>query len=102
MSAEWPYAKLAKLASNFGGPEKFMAIVKNRSFQEGVRAGKVKMIPVIFGALGLGILGTVGFQKYKEYKFTKKTKCKKAADEAAEAENILIQGMKAADQDESE
>ena len=102
MSAEWPYAKLAKVASKCGGPEKFLGLVKNQAFQEGEKAGKIKMIPIAIGTLGLGVLGTVGIQKFQEHKYSKLTKRKVTPTEAAEAEDLLIQGMKAAEQDEAE
>ena len=102
MSAEWSYAQLAKLASKFGGPEKLMGLVKSRAFQEGLKAGKIKMIPIAIGTLGLGVLGTVGIQKFQDHKYNKRTNCKVTATEAAEAEDLLIKGMEAAEQDEAE
>lgn len=102
MSAEWSYAKLAKLASKFGGPEKLLGIVKTRAFQKGFKAGKIKMIPIAIGTFGLGVLSTVVIQKFKEHKYYKLTKREVTAAEAAEAEDLLIQGMKSAEQDEAE
>ena len=110
MSVEWPYAKLAKLASKYGGPEKLMALVKSRNFQkgveaglqEGVKAGRIQMIPVALGTLVLGVLGTLGIKQYQKNKYSKLTKCKVTEAEAAKAEDLLIKGMKAAEQDKPE
>lgn len=102
MSAEWPYAKLAKLASKCGGPKKLMGLVKSRAFQDGVKAGRIQMVPIALVTLGLGVLGTLEIKKFQEHKYSKLNKCKVTAAEAAEAENLLIQGMEAAEQDKAE
>lgn len=60
------------------------------------------MIPFAIGALGFGVLSTLGIQKFQEHKNSKLTKSKVTTAEAAEAEDLLIQGMKAAFQDEVE
>ena len=35
MAKDWDYANLAHTAKEFGGPEKYLQIVKDHSFQEG-------------------------------------------------------------------
>lgn len=101
MSAEWSYAQLSKRASSVGGPEKLLKIVKSRAFQEGLKKGKIQMIPVAAGGLVIGILGTVGVSKWNESRKLKMTDQDITKDEALAAEKILIQKMQNAEEDEA-
>lgn len=98
MSAEWSYAQLSKIASSVGGPEKLMEIIKNQAFQEGfkegLKKGKIQMLPYVVAALSIGIGGTIAFNKWNESRKRKTTALHISADKARVAEELLIQKIK--------
>lgn len=102
MSVEWSYAQLSKMASSVGGPEKLLKIVKSRAFQEGLKKGRIQMIPFAAGGLVIGILGTVGINKWNEFRKLKVTDRDIPEDEALAAEEILIQKIQDAKGGETE
>lgn len=79
----WDYAKLSKLAKLSGGPEKLVQTIT----KSGVARGRRQMIPVIIGALFLGIAlpPIVNYFKAKRLKSQAELEAAKAA---------LIQGIK--------
>lgn len=101
MSANWSYAQLSQLASTVGGPEKLLKIVKSRAFQEGLKKGRIQMIPIAAGGLVIGILGTVGVNKWNESRKLKMTDRDITKDEALAAEEILIQKIQNAEKGEA-
>lgn len=102
MSANWSYAQLSQLASTVGGPEKLLKIVKSGAFQEGLKKGKIQMIPVVAGGLVIGILGTMGVTKWNESRKLKMADRDITKDKALAAEEILIQKIQNAKEGETE
>ena len=82
MSAEWDYATLAKTASQYGGPEQYLQILKNGARQDGMKSGF---------AWCLGLCATAaGVYKYYSIYSSKR----KNLTEMAEAE--LLEGLRSA------
>ena len=79
MSANWDYAQLAKVASQNGGPQKYLDDLKAGSKFEGRAQGV---------AVGLAIGGAVAVKGYDYWK--------KRKEIAAAAERALLEGMQAA------
>lgn len=77
MSANWDYAQLAKIASQNGGPQKYLDDLKAGSKFEGRAQG-----------LLVGAVVAVGVKGYDEWKKRKQL--------AAIAERKLLEGMQAA------
>lgn len=102
MAANWSYAQLSQLASTVGGPEKLLRVVKNRAFQEGLKKGRIQMIPIAAGGLVIGILGTVGVNKWNESRKLIITDRDITKDEALAAEEILIQKIQNVKKEETE
>lgn len=78
MSANWDYAQLAKVASQNGGPQKYLDDLKAGSKFEGRAQGVV---------VGLAVGGAVAVKGYDYWKKRKET--------AAAAERALLEGMQA-------
>lgn len=96
-SLKWGFSELSKLAAKHGGPEMLLAIIKDFSFNEGVRKGKVKMIPWLFAALGAGVLIRDAIPKVPSFICRCRSKFKKqnlTPEEAKAAEEILTHLMK--------
>ena len=86
----WNYAKLSKLAKLNGGPENLVNIITKQGVRQGIRTGRLQMIPIAIGAFLIGI----SIKPLYDYFQGKKAKSL-AEYEAARAE--LIQGIKAYD-----
>ena len=83
----WNYAKLSKLAKVYGGPEELVNILVKHGAQEGLKKGRLQMIPVAI------LAGILGFSVKPIYNYFKGKKARSIAEcEAARAE--LIQGIK--------
>lgn len=50
MAKDWDYANLAHTAKEFGGPEKYLQIVKDHSFQEGRKEQLIIDGVIVIGA----------------------------------------------------
>ena len=94
-----PYGKFTHEVAQQGGVDAYKAAqkallntVKEKSFQDGVSAGKQELLPWLIG-FGLFAIGTSAYGGYKLVKGKiDKKKCNKAqlAKEADEAEKTLI------------
>ena len=80
MAKDWDYANLAHTAKKFGGPEKYLQIVKNHSFQEGRKEQLIIDGVIVIGA---GCLYLV--KHFKKKRVT--------AEQANEAEQVLVEKM---------
>ena len=88
MAKNWDYAELAHTAKEFGGPEKYLQMVKDHSVQEGRKEQLVIDGAIALAAGGL-YLGVKAFNHVKnKIKMNKVTK-----EQAKEAEEILIKNM---------
>lgn len=96
MSNDWDYAKLSHLAKIYGGPEKLLDIIKKYNRQQGVKEGRLQLLPWV-GVAFAGGWAVGQIPKAVQY-FNSKFKRKQVTPEEAEtAEKILIKGMKEAD-----
>ena len=80
MAKDWDYANLAHTAKEFGGPEKYLQIVKDHSFQEGrkeqliingaiVAQAKLYNVPVPYNSLIVDLIHAIeGSYKYQAKK----------------------------------
>lgn len=118
MAKTWDYAELSRIAKQYGGPEKFLEIIKSYSKQtgiaegirkgisigveEGIKLGKGKMLPIVVLALAGGAAaGGVAVYYAVSRKFTEGKQIEQITEaEAAAAEAILIEEMKKAEQHE--
>lgn len=83
----WNYAKLSKLAKLNGGPEKLVNIIAKEGVRQGIKTGRLQMIPFAIGAF------LIGLSIKPIYDYIQGKKAKSIAEyEAARAE--LIQGIK--------
>ena len=98
MAKDWNYAQMSHAASLAGGPEKWVELIKSEEFAKGVAEGasdaKEKMAPWILIATGVGIAGTLIFQKTYKWIVGHKEGRQCSAEIAAEAESMLISGLK--------
>ena len=84
MSKKWDYAMMAHEAKKFGGPEKYVSIIKDHSFQDG-RKYQLIIDGAIFLGVGALYLGNKAYLHFKN---------KKISEELAEAaEQVLIKNM---------
>ena len=96
MSNNWDYAKLSQMAKAYGGPEKLLDTIKKYNQQQGMKKGRIQLLPWI-GVACVGGLAAGKVPKAVQY-FKGKFKEKKiTAEEAEEAEKMLIREMKEAD-----
>ena len=88
MAKNWDYAELTRTAKEFGGPGKYLQMVKDHSFQEGRKEQLVMdgAIALVAGGLYLGV------KTYKRIK-NKITMNKVTKEQAKEAEEILVKNM---------
>ena len=91
---KWEFSELSKLAAKHGGPEKLLAIVKEFSLQEGVKRGKIKMIPWLFATFGVGVLARDAAPKTAQFIEHCRIKFNKQNITAEVAEELLIQLIK--------
>lgn len=84
MAKDWDYANLAHTAKEFGGPEKYLQIVKDHSFQEGRKDQLIIDGAIVIGA-GCLYLGTKAYNHFKKKRVT--------VEQAEEAEEILVEKM---------
>ena len=90
MAKDWDYANLAHTAKEFGGPEKYLQIVKDHSFQEGRKEQLIIDGVIVIGA-GCLYLGAKAYNHFKKKRVT-----------AAQAEEILVEKMNEVLDEESE
>jgi hypothetical protein len=102
MSDDWDYAQLAKVAKDYGGPKELIRKIKIKSYQNGQLAEKAKQNPKLFVMFGVGVLVTIGAVKLIEIFEKKFDKNVISDEEADEAEEMLIQQIKLAEQHENE
>lgn len=69
MAKDWDYANLAHTAKEFGGPEKYLQIVKDHSFQEGRKEQLIIDGVIVVGA-GCLYLGAKAIKHFKKKKVT--------------------------------
>ena len=86
MKKPWDYSDLSKLAKAYGGPEKLV----NHLAEEGMKAGRQQMVPVIVGGIIISSVASVGITKLVEYLKSEKKKSSQALEEAKEE---LVQGI---------
>ena len=84
MAKNWDYANLAHTAKRFGGPEKYLQIVKEYSFQEGRKKQLIIDGIIVLSAEGL-YLGIKAFKHIRKNRIT--------AEQAEEAELVLVEEM---------
>ena len=104
MAIDWGYSKLSHSAKQNGGPEKYLAKIAKYNYQQGMKAGKKSQTPIIVGAIIVGGLVVEGIHKApKIIEFCKSNfgKDEIKEEEVKEAEEILIRGMKAAEEIET-
>ena len=87
MKKSWDYSDLSKLAKAYGGPEKLV----NRLAEEGMKAGRQQMVPVIVGGIIVSSVAAAGITKLVEYLKNEKKKSSQALEEAKEE---LVQEIK--------
>lgn len=92
MAKNWDYAELAHTAKEFGGPEKYLHIVKSHSYQKGRKEQLILDSVIVIGACCC-YLGSKAYNYFKTKKVT--------AEQAKEAEKILINGMNEALEEEA-
>lgn len=108
MAADWGYSKLSHSAKLNGGPEKYLAKIAKYNYQQGMKAGKKSQTPLIVGGMILTGLAVECYHRapaiieFCKSKLNKKEEPEVTAEEAKEAEEILIHGMKEAEQKEQE
>lgn len=96
MGNDWDYAKLSQLAKRYGGPEKLLDTIKRYNRQEGVKEGRLQLLPWV-GVAFAGGWAVGQIPKAVQY-FSSKFKRKQVtAEEAETAEKILIKEMNEAD-----
>ncbi len=96
MSNNWDYAKLSQMAKAYGGPEKLLDTIKKYNQQQGIKKGRIQLLPWI-GVAFVGGLAAGKIPKAVQYFKDKFGEKKITAEEAEEAEKILISEMKEAD-----
>lgn len=84
MAKDWDYANLAHTAKEFGGPEKYLQIVKDHSFQEGRKEQLIIDGVIVVGA-GCLYLGARAIKHFKKKRVT--------AEQANKAEQVLVEKM---------
>lgn len=83
----WNYAKLSKLAKVYGGPENLVNILVKHGTKEGLKTGRLQMIPLVV------LTGIIAFLVNPIHDYFKGKKVKSIAEyETARAE--LIQKIK--------
>ena len=84
MAKDWDYANLAYTAKEFGGPEKYLQIVRDYSFQEGRKEQLIIDGVIVVGA-GCLYLGAKAIKHFKKKRVTD--------EQANEAEQVLVEKM---------
>lgn len=106
MAKDWDYARLSKEASAHGGPEEFLKIIKEASYNNGLTDKQAELQPVIIGlTAGAAILGALGhsaWQKLREMWKARQEKKMIEAEYAEEAEKILIQKLHEAEAEKND
>uniref|UniRef100_N2A0D9 Uncharacterized protein n=1 Tax=Eubacterium plexicaudatum ASF492 TaxID=1235802 RepID=N2A0D9_9FIRM len=49
MSNNWDYAKLSQMAKAYGGPEKLLDTIKKYNQQQGMKKGRIQLLPWVGG-----------------------------------------------------
>lgn len=99
----WNYADLSHAAKECGGPEALMRIIEGRGFQEGIKRGKIQMIPIMFLVLAGSVAITVAVQNREKIVSFYETRLRKITREECEAaKDTLIQGIKEYDENHPE
>lgn len=94
MSKKWDYAELSQMAKLYGGPEKLLDTIKKYNRQQGVKEGRIQLLPWI-GVAFAGGWAAGQIPKVVQYFKTKGKKI--TAKEAETAEKILLKEMEKAD-----
>lgn len=91
----WSYAELSQMASAVGGPENLVKSITEHGIKIGIKRAKNKyeLIGVLIGAGLTGVSVGAGLLVYDAFFKDKKT----AISEADNAEQLLIDGIKAYD-----
>lgn len=100
MSKNWDYAKLSQMAKAYGGPEKLLDTIKKYNHQQGIKEGRLQLLPWIGVAFAGGCW--VASQIPKAVQYFKSKERKITAEEAEKAEEILIKEMKEAETQKEE
>ena len=93
MGKDWPYAKMSHEASEAGGPEKWVEMIKHDAYENGAEDMQEKMMLWVYVAAGVGALTTFLAQKVKNHIEKKKEEKQKRADSAKEATEKIIEYM---------
>lgn len=94
MSKKWDYAELSQMAKLYGGPEKLLDTIKKYNRQQGIKEGRIQLLPWI-GVAFAG--GWAASQIPKAIQYFKTKGKKITVKEAEKAEKILLKEMKEAD-----
>ena len=91
MSKDWNYAKLTETVSQNGGPEKWLASIKDASYKQGATDMKNKIvIPLLVAGVTLGVAGVKATEYIIHWVQEKKEKKIITEKEAIKAEQYLL------------
>lgn len=97
MATDWDYAQMSHTASLAGGPEKWVELIKNEAFSNGITKGiretKGKLAPWIVVAAGVGVVGTLLAQQTYEWVMNRKEEKQLSVERATDAEAMLISSL---------
>lgn len=87
MAKDWDYAKLTHEVSKAGGVTLYVDAIEKSAYNQGVIDTKIKMTPILLGALAVSPLITLGVQQIKKVITNKKLAQKQETERQRE---ILI------------
>lgn len=90
MSKSWDYAIMAKKASDAGGPEKWLELIKKGAYDAGASDMKNKLVlPLLATGVGIGAVCVAGGQTIHKWVVEKKKERLITEQEAVNAEEYL-------------
>ena len=90
MSKDWSYAKMAQDAANAGGPDKWLAVIKEAAYDAGATDMKNALVfPLLATGVGIGAVCVIGGRKIHKWVVEKKQERLITEQEAADAEEYL-------------
>ena len=94
MAKDWDYAQMTHEASLAGGPEKWVELIKDEAFANGMSEMKGKMAPLLAVAAGLGAGGMLLIQAIQKRVAKRKEEKCKSAELAEKAEARLVDKLR--------
>lgn len=97
MGKDWDYAQLTHVASEAGGPDKWISAIKSAAYKQGASDMKnTLVVPLLATGIGLGAAGLLAVQKIQKWINDKKQEQLLSEQEAKAAEEYLKQELQGA------